>query len=156
LTEAARNRRTRLGCFGAIAATWWLLVAAGVYIRLMSGGALSGLVFSATVGVALLLVAYWASRPLITYHVSRNRLVKETKFGPWASRTEFTDSTLQISHRVQRNLEDLFVLEVHQHGAWTRLTSGRNQSGEVLALGRYLARQTGWRLDAPPEAGDAG
>jgi hypothetical protein len=156
LLEAPPVWWARLGCFGTVALVWWLIAGVVLYIRSMRGWSLTPLLFWVSVGVALLVGSYWESRSHVSFRVGRNLLVRESGFGPWKWRVEITDSELHIEHQVTRKLRDVFVLEAVHQGRWTRIASGDNQSGEVMALARYLSRQTGWRLEAPPQAGDRG
>jgi hypothetical protein len=155
LRGARKGRRSLIGCLGLGSGVWWLLVAASVFRRFIVTGTVA-LTFAdaVRVGIGLLLIVmtYWTSQARVTMRVRPNELIRETAFGLWKHRELFADGALRVAHDQDSRMNDRFALEARQGARWKKLASGTNQSGPVLGLARYLAKQTGWDLEVAPQA----
>jgi len=152
--------RSLMGCTGAIAAVFWLLVVAGMATRLIDDAQALKLTVADAVRLVLAaastIVVYWTARRTQTIRAGHNELVIESQFGPWKHYRRISDALLQVSFQTtSRSLEDVFTLDAVNAEKSTRLCMRLNDATEVVALARALALPTSWNLEIAPQARQA-
>ncbi|MBK5259487.1 MAG: hypothetical protein JJE51_07820 [Thermoanaerobaculia bacterium] len=150
------GRRSLIGCSAAPSVAWWLLVAFRFYMKNLRDEPLAptaGDWIAIAIGLILAALPFIAARSRTSIEVGRNSLVIARTIGPWKSRSDFRDASLNlVFHSNRSSSDDLFQLEVGRGDKWSTLAAATNDATDLLLLGRFLAAETGWSLDIAPQA----
>jgi hypothetical protein len=155
------EQRPFAGCALIIAVVWWILVAFRFYAKTSRGEPFAptgGDWVAIFLGAALIALYAIAARATKSIELRRNLLVLKTSIGSWKKTREFRNATLSVAFHTQARGSgtDYFRLDVDANGGSQSLFTAVNDATEAVALGRFVARETGWPLDIAPQARDLG
>jgi hypothetical protein len=117
------------------------------FARPAEEGLPAGWTSSKTAEGTLVLVAP-AGGPRRTLELAPNALTIARPLGPWQRRRTFRDASLQLMHDPRSRYGDWYQLEVRKGPDWMPLAEGTNMPEGLQQLARFVARQTGWRLES--------
>ncbi|HYN41082.1 MAG TPA: hypothetical protein VE129_04840, partial [Thermoanaerobaculia bacterium] len=153
-----KSRKTA-GCALLVA----LVVTAGAGALVASAaakrGRIDGIVGLATaaavVAITVDALCLWAAFARDAWVLTRGRVERVRRFGPWSRRRTVRNGTLVVSLSTDDDGDDWFTLEARGEGSPLRLTKVMNSGPEVLAFARFVAWHSGFSLDLPDEVREA-
>ena len=147
----AKSRKTA-GCALLVAFVVTLGAGALVAAAARKSGRVDGIVGLATaasvVAVAVDALCLWAAFARDAWVLSRGRVERVRRFGPWSRRRSVRKGTLVVTLSTDDDGDDWFTLEARGDGGPLRLEKSMNSGPEVLAFARFAAWHSGFPLDA--------
>lgn len=137
---SAASRRRTAGC-GAVIVALWLGAVAWHFINIRSVDLMDPMVL-----VAVLLIGgfVFVVRAEESWQVKKGWFAYDRRFGPYHRRTEYDSANFSVEESRDSDGDVSFTLNVERDGRRERLHSAADEPGEVVSLGRFLARESGF------------
>lgn len=159
LTAPPGKSRKTAGC--ALLVAVFVTAGAGALVAAAAArrGRIDGIVGLATaaglVAIAIDAFCLWAAFACDAWVLTRGRVERVRRFGPWRRRRVVRNGTLVVTHSTDDDGDDWFTLEARGDGEPLRVTKVMNAGPEVLSFARFAAWHSGFSLDLPDHAREA-
>jgi hypothetical protein len=140
VTLAAQSRRWRIGGAVAIAAVWLASTAWHVYRDRVADPFDPMLLAAALFAAAVYFVATHEE----SWQVRKGWFAHVQAFGPYRKRSEYDAAVFSVEESRDSDGDLSFALSIERNGRRERLYTAANEPEEVVALGRFLAHESGF------------
>jgi hypothetical protein len=137
---AAKSRRQLVGCTATIAALW---LAATVW-HMFRGGRADFADPMLVVAVLLFVLLVFVSRAEQSWQVKKGWFAYVRSFGPYRARSEYDSANFSVEERRDSDGDLWFTLYAERDGKKENLHSALNDAEDVVSLGRFLGRESGF------------
>lgn len=137
---SAQSRRKTAGCVGAFAAAWLAATAWHIYRDRVVSPADPMLIVAALIAA----VAFFVWKAEETWQVRKGWFLYERRFGPYQRRSVYETANFSVDESKDSDGDVWFRLYAEANGRKELLQSGMNDAIDVVALGRFLARVSGF------------
>lgn len=136
---AAKSRRQLAGCTATLVGAW--IAATAWRIARGSASLADPMVVIAVVLVVFFILLLKADQ---SWQVKKGWFAYVRSFGPYRGRSEYDSANFSVEQRRDSDGDIWFTLYAERNGKKENLHSALNDPEDVVALGRFLARESGF------------